>query len=152
MLIPRHRWVSLPKTLTIAAAVLIGASMIRTQPLAAPAPHATARQLMTRDLVGMPGKEVVVTMVEYPPGASSPPHRHDAQVFVYVVQGHVIMQVKGGARMMLGPGQMFYENPTDIHSVSANASKTDPARFLAFVIKDKGTPGTIPVPPERAGQ
>jgi quercetin dioxygenase-like cupin family protein len=105
---------------------------------------------MRRDLIGMPGKEIVVSAIEVSPGASSPPHRHDAQVFVYVLQGKMIMQVKGGPRVTLGPGQMFYENPTDIHTVSANASKSEPAEFLAFLIKDKGKPSTRRVAPDEA--
>ena len=91
-----------------------------------------------------------MSTVEVLPGASSPPHRHNAQVFVYVLQGTVIMQVKGGPRVTLGPGGTFFESPTDIHIVSANASKTKPAKFLAILIKDKGKPGYIPVPPDQA--
>jgi quercetin dioxygenase-like cupin family protein len=142
-----HRW---PLILSTAAAVLLGASIVRAQPPAAPTRHTGVEELMQRDLIGMPGKEIVVSAIEVPPGASSPPHRHDAQVFVYVLQGKMIMQVKGGPRMTLGPGQMFYENPTDIHTVSANASNSEPAKFLAFLIKDKGKPATRPVAPDPA--
>jgi quercetin dioxygenase-like cupin family protein len=143
-----YRWPALLSFGT--AAVLLCLSAARAQPPAAPAPRSLPNQLMSRDVVGMPGKEVVVSVIEVPPGASSPPHRHDAQVFVYVLEGKMIMQVKGGPRMTLGPGEMFYENPTDIHAVSANASKSEPAKFLAFLIKDKGKPGTVPVAPEQA--
>jgi quercetin dioxygenase-like cupin family protein len=87
----------------------------------------------------------VMTTVEYPPGGSSPPHRHNAQVFVYVLEGHVKMQVQGGPLLTLGPGETFYESPTDIHTVSANASATEKARFLAIVIKDKDEPITTKV-------
>lgn len=106
----------------------------------------SAHELMRRDVVDMPGKEVLITTVEYPPGVSSPPHRHDAQTFVYVLEGRVVMQVQGGPRMTLGPGQTFYESPSDIHSVSANASRSEPARILVFMIKDKGKPTTRLVP------
>jgi quercetin dioxygenase-like cupin family protein len=82
------------------------------------------------------------------PGTSGKPHRHFAQVFVYVLQGKVIMQIKGGARVTLGAGRTFYESPADIHTVSANASRTEPAKFLAILIKDKGRPVTTPVPAE----
>ncbi len=102
--------------------------------------------MLRRDVVDMPGKEVLIETVDYPPGVSSNPHRHDAQVFVYVLQGQVVMQVQGGARMTLGPGQTFYESPSDIHSVSANASRTEPARILVFMIKDKGKATTRAVP------
>ena len=73
------------------------------------------------------------------------PHRHDAQVFVYVVQGSIVMQVEGGETVTLGPGQTFYESPTDIHSVSKNASDSQPAKFLVVFVKDKGAPPNVPV-------
>jgi quercetin dioxygenase-like cupin family protein len=105
-------------------------------------PAASAMQLMTKDLAGLAGKEVLMSTVTYPPGGASPPHRHDAQVFVYVLEGELIMQVQGGPKVTLKPGETFYENPTDVHAVSANASQTRPATFLVFIIKDKGTPTT----------
>ena len=104
--------------------------------------------LMTRDLAGIPGKEAVVLTVEVGPGQASKPHRHDANVFVYVLEGSLIMQVKGGAPVTLHPGDTYYENPADIHTVSQNASKTEPARFLVFIVKDKGAPVTRPVAAE----
>lgn len=111
---------------------------------APPAPAAASPGLMSRDVIGLPGKEVVVAAIPSPPGQISPPHRHNAQVFVYILQGTMIMQVKGGPRMTLGAGQVFYESPSDIHTVSANASKTEPAKFLAILIKDKGKPAVFP--------
>jgi quercetin dioxygenase-like cupin family protein len=114
----------------------------------ASAQHASAGDLMKRDLLGVPGKEVTVGTVEYPPGVHSKPHRHDAQVFVYVLQGTVKMQVKGGPLLTLGPGQTFYEGPNDIHWVSANASDTEPAKILVFMIKQKGKPSTRYVNPQ----
>jgi quercetin dioxygenase-like cupin family protein len=119
-------------------------------PSAATPRRGNAGQLMMRDLIGAPGKEVVMSTIVVPPGANPPPHRHDAQVFVYVLEGTVIMQVKGGPRVTLGPGGTFYESPTDIHVVSANASKTKPAKFLAILIKDKDKPAYTPVPPQEA--
>jgi quercetin dioxygenase-like cupin family protein len=145
-----HHWPLIVKLGTTAAVVLLGASIARAQPPAASARHAVAHELMRRDVIGLQGKEAVLSTVEVPAGVSSAPHRHDAQVFVYVLQGHMVMQVKGGPRLTLGPGQTFYENPADIHTVSANASKTEPAKFLAFLIKDKGKPGLIPVAPDQA--
>ena len=109
-----------------------------------------AAPLMTRDLAGIPGKEAVVLTVELAPGQGSKPHRHDANVFVYVLQGSLIMQVKGGPAVTLHPGDTYYENPSDIHTVSQNASRTEPARFLVFVVKDKGAPVTKPVAAEEA--
>ncbi len=100
--------------------------------------------LMTKDLTGIAGKESTMLTVEYAPGASSTAHRHNAHTFVYVLEGSVVMQVKGGKEVTLGPGQTFYESPDDIHSVSRNASTTKPAKFLVFFVKDKGAPATVP--------
>jgi len=104
--------------------------------------------LMTRDLTGIPGKEAIVLTVEYGPGESSRPHRHDANVFVYVLEGAITMQVKGGPPVTLHPGQTYYESPSDIHTVSANASKTERAKILVFIVKDKGAPVTRAVSAE----
>ncbi len=101
------------------------------------APDALVAQLMARDLIGIPGKEVTVATVEYGPGGKSPPHRHHAQVFVYVLEGSVRMQVQGSAAETLGPGGTFYESPDDVHIVSENASQTKPAKFLVVMVKDK---------------
>jgi quercetin dioxygenase-like cupin family protein len=96
--------------------------------------------LMTKDLPEFPGKEAVMSVVEYPPGAASPPHRHHAHVFVYVLEGRYATQVAGGERMVLKPGDTFYELPSDEHVVSANASNTAPAKILVFMLKDKDPP------------
>jgi quercetin dioxygenase-like cupin family protein len=113
-----------------------------------PAPAAAAvKQLMTKDLTGISGKEVLMSTVTYPPGGASPPHRHDAQVFVYVLEGELIMQVQGGPKVTLRSGDTFYESPTDVHAVSANASQTTAAKFLVFILKDKGAPTTRPATP-----
>jgi len=100
--------------------------------------------LLTKELTGIPGKEGSMLTVEYPPGASSPIHRHNAHVFVYVLEGAVIMQVKGGAEVRLTQGQAFYESPNDIHVVSKNASTTEPAKFIVFSVKDIGAPILVP--------
>jgi quercetin dioxygenase-like cupin family protein len=111
---------------------------------------ATAQQpdvvsLMSKDLTDFPGKEVLMFTVEYPPGGADPVHRHDAHGFIYVLEGAVVMQVKGGKEMTLGPGQTFYEGPDDIHVVGRNASTTRPAKFLVMLIKKKGAPVLVPV-------
>ena len=93
--------------------------------------------LINKDLPEFPGKEAVVSTVVYPPGAASPPHRHHAHVFVYVLEGRYATQVAGGERVVLEPGQTFYENPSDEHVVSENASKTEPVKILVFMLKDK---------------
>ena len=102
--------------------------------------------VISRDLAGMAGKEGVLLVVEYAPGAVDPVHRHDANVFVYVLEGSVVMQVKGGEPVTLRSGETFYEGPSDTHVVGRNASATEPARFLAFFVKDKGAPILTPVP------
>ncbi len=110
-----------------------------------PAPvsaEAAVTQLMTRDLIGVPGKQVLMITVTYLPGGASVPHRHDAQVFVYVLEGEITMQLKGGTPVTLRPGQSFYEGPNDIHQVSANAMKTAPAKILVFMVKDKAKPAS----------
>ena len=84
--------------------------------------------------------------VEYAPGQASASHRHNASTFVYVLEGSVVMQVKGGKPMTLGPGETFYESPDDIHVVSRNASDTKPAKILVFFVKEKGAPGSVPAP------
>lgn len=100
--------------------------------------------LMAKDLAGIAGKEAVMLTVEYAPGASSTAHRHNAQTFVYVLEGSVVMQVKGGQEVTLRPGQTFYESSEDIHTVSKNASSTKPAKFLVFFVKNKGAPASVP--------
>lgn len=111
---------------------------------AAAAPEAKVTTLMTKDLAGIPGKEGMMVTVEYPPGGSSAEHRHNAHTFVYVLEGAVVMQIKGGKEVTLGPGQTFYESPEDVHTVSRNASTTKPAKFIVFFVKEKGAPATIP--------
>ena len=101
--------------------------------------------LLSRDLTDIAGKEGTLLAVEYPPGGADPLHRHNAHVFVYVLEGSVVMQVKGAAPVTLHPGQTFYEGPNDIHLVGRNASTAKPAKFLAFFVKDKGAPAVIPV-------
>ena len=103
----------------------------------AAASDAVVAPLLARDLIGMPGKEVTMETVEYAPGAKSPPHRHHAQVFVYVLEGSVRMQVQGSPAVTLGPGGTFYESPDDLHVVSENASASQPAKFLVVMVKDK---------------
>jgi quercetin dioxygenase-like cupin family protein len=105
----------------------------------------TVKQLMAQDLAGIPGKEVVMLTVEYLPGGSSLPHRHDADVFVYVLEGSIVTQVDGKEPVTLKAGETFHESPTDIHRKSANASSTQSAKFLVLMVKDKGKPATRPV-------
>ena len=101
--------------------------------------------LMSKDLTDIPGKEGLMITVEYAPGGSDPIHRHNAYAFVYVLEGSVVMQVKGGKEITLTPGESFYEGPDDVHVVGRNASKTKPAKFVVFLVKDKGAPVLVPV-------
>jgi quercetin dioxygenase-like cupin family protein len=101
--------------------------------------------LMSRDLPESPGKELLMITVEHAPGGSSPVHRHNAHAMVYVLEGSVVMQVKGGQEVTLTPGQSFYEGPDDVHLIDRNASTTEPAKFLVFLIKDKGAPALVPI-------
>jgi quercetin dioxygenase-like cupin family protein len=101
--------------------------------------------LLAEKLPEMPGKEIEVITVDYAPGATDVIHRHDAHAVVYVLDGEIQMQVRGGALRRLGPGQVFYESPGDVHTVSRNASKTKPAKFVVFLIKNEEAPVLIPV-------
>jgi quercetin dioxygenase-like cupin family protein len=100
--------------------------------------------LFSRDLTDFPGKEGLMITVEYPPGGSDEIHRHNAHAFVYVLEGSIVMQVRGGKEVTLTPGQTFYEGPSDVHVVGQNASQTKPAKFVVFLVKDKGAPVLVP--------
>jgi quercetin dioxygenase-like cupin family protein len=119
-------------------------TMMIAAPMMAQAPQAKVTHLSTRDLPDLPGKEALMLTVEYPPGAVDPVHRHDADVFVYVLEGSIVMGVKGGKEVTLQPGESFYESPSDIHSVGRNASSTKPAKFLVVMVKNKGAKATTP--------
>lgn len=101
--------------------------------------------LMQKSLGDLPGKEGLVVTVEFAPGHVDKPHRHDAHVFVYMLEGSVEMQVEGGATVTLKAGDTFYESPGDVHTVGANASKTKPAKFLVFFVKNQNTPPVLPL-------
>ena len=106
---------------------------------------ATVRTLFSKDLADVPGKELTMIAVDYPPDSADPVHTHNAQALVYVLEGSIVMQVKGGARTTLTVGETFYEGPDDVHIVGRNASQTAPAKFLVVLVKDKGAPILTPV-------
>lgn len=111
-----------------------------------PAPgEGRASQVMSQLLPDIPGKQVVILAITYPPGYSGAIHRHYAHAFAYVLEGSVVMGLNRGTPVTLTPGQTFYEGPNDIHTISRNASKTKPAKFLVFLIKNNGSPITVPV-------
>ena len=104
------------------------------------------KEIMSKPLADIPGKEGLMLMVTYPPGGADEIHRHNAHAFVYVLEGSVVMQLQGGKEITLTPGQTFYEGPNDVHVVGRNASSTQPARFLVLLVKDKGAPVLTSVP------
>ena len=112
---------------------------------AVPAQAADVKELFAIDLAEYPGKEGRMLEVSYPPGGGDVVHRHDAHAFVYVLEGKIIMQLKGQPAVTLEAGQTFYEGPKDIHVVGRNASDTEPARFVVVLLKGKGAPVLTPV-------
>ena len=126
-------------------AMLAASCALLAAPAVAAAPEVKVTPLTTEPLPEYPGKEVQMIMVEYPPGGYDPVHRHDAHGFIYVLEGTIIMGVKGGKEVTLKPGQTFHEGPNDIHTVGRNASTTKPARFIVFLIKNQGAPILTPV-------
>ena len=118
--------------------------LITSTPMAQAPQEAKVTPLMSKDLAEFPGKEGVMITVEYPPGSSDPVHRHNAHAFLYVLEGSVVMQLKGGREITLAPGQTFYEGPNDVHVVGRNASSTNPARLVVFLVKDKSAPILVP--------
>jgi quercetin dioxygenase-like cupin family protein len=130
------------RTLNLTLAGSVAGLLTLTGRLAAQEP--TVTPLMEKALTDLSGKEVVMITVEYAPGGADPVHRHNANAFVYVLEGSIVMQVKGGTQVTLNPGQTFYEGPDDIHVVGRNASSTKPAKFLVFLLKNKGAPAVVP--------
>ncbi|KAG0505201.1 MAG: Cupin domain protein [Candidatus Udaeobacter sp.] len=128
----------------IISTLITTSTLMAQKAVASPLAQETITELMSKDLAGFPDKEVLMYTVDFPPGFSSPVHRHEAQVSVYVLEGSVVMQVRGGEEVTLQPGQTFYEDPKDVHVVSRNASSTKPAKFLVFLIHKKGTPLVMP--------
>ena len=122
--------------------LIVALACLATGALVGQEPKVT--QVLSKDLTDIPGKEVLMLTVEYPPGGSDPVHRHNAHGFIYVLEGSVVMQVQGGKETILTPGQSFYEGPDDVHVVGRNASQTKPAKFLVFLVKDKGAPPLVP--------
>jgi len=122
----------------------LGLMLVCLMSLALETKEAKVTPLLSKDLADFPGKEGLMITVEYPPGSSDPIHRHNAHAFVYVLEGSIVMQVRGGKEVTLTPGQTFYEGPTDVHVVGRNASQTKPAKFVVFLVKDKGAPVVVP--------
>ena len=130
-------------TITKLALVLVCLMPVTLGPKEAPN-EAKVTPLFSKDLPDFAGKEGLMITVEYPPGSSDPIHRHNAHAFVYVLEGSIVMQVRGGKEVTLTPGQTFYEGLSDVHVVGRNASQTKPAKFVVFLVKDKGAPVSVP--------
>ena len=128
----------------IARALLLVSLSFNSVPALA-SQEAVVTPLVAKDLPEFKGKEGVMILVEYPPGASDPIHRHDAHAFVYMLEGSIVMQVRGAAEVTLSPGQTYYEGPNDVHIVGRNASNTRPAKFVVFLVKNQGAPILEPV-------
>ena len=125
-----------PKLILALACLMPGAVVV--------AQEAKVTELMSKDLTKCPGEEGVMMIVDYPPGSVDPIHRHNAHAFVYVLEGSIVMQVRGGKEVTLTPGQTFYEGPDDVHVVGRNASKIKPAKFVLVMVKDEGAPVLVP--------
>ena len=129
----------------IFAALCLFSGMLIAQHAAAAAPEAIVKALFSKEMANIPGKEMLMLTVEYPPGGADPIHRHDAHAIVYVLEGAIVMGVKGGKEQTLKAGQTFYEGPDEVHTVGRNASKTKPAKFVVVLVKDAKKPALIPV-------
>ena len=125
----------------LATTVALAASAGLTAPAA---PQPVVAPIMQKDLADPPGKEMLMLSVEYPPGAVEAIHRHDAYAFIYVLEGTIIEQVRGGKEVTLTPGQTFYEGPDDVHVVGRNASTTKPAKFIVVMVKKQGVDAVLP--------
>jgi quercetin dioxygenase-like cupin family protein len=125
-------------------ALLVSGSVIADEHTPTTAPPPVVKTVMTKKLPDYPGKEALMLSVEYPPGGADPVHRHDANAFVYVIEGSIVMGVNGGAPVTLKAGESFYEGPNDVHTIGRNASKDKPARFVVFLLKDSDKPALIP--------
>lgn len=125
--------------LSLALACFVAGTVMAQEP-----PSSKVTEVLSKDLTGLPNKEGTMLTVEYPPGGADPVHRHNAYAFVYVLEGSIEMQLKGGKKVALTRGQTFYEGPDDVHVVGRNASNTKPAKFVVFLVKEKGAPVLVP--------
>ena len=137
-----HCWFARVRYFVLTLLLSVGLSLIAGMVMAQ---EAKVTSLMSKDLTENPGKELLMITVEHAPGGATPIHVHNAHAMIYVLEGSVVEQVKGGKEVTLTAGQTFYEGPDDLHVVDRNASKTQPAKFVVFLIKDKGAPALVPV-------
>ena len=131
--------------LRILETTLVLAFSVQLMPNAQAAPpQPIVVPVMQKDLADVPGNEMVMLTVDYPPGAVEHVHRHDAYAFVHVLEGTIVEQIRGGKEVTLTPGQTFYEGTNDVHTVGRNASATKPAKFLVVMLKKKGVDAVLP--------
>ena len=128
----------------LGAALVLAFSAQLTQPARASEPQPIVAPIMLKDLAELPGKEMLMLTVTYPPGTVEHIHRHDAHAFVYVLEGSIVEGVRGGKEVTLTPGQTFYEGPGDVHTIGRNASRTKPAKFIVVLVKKKGVDAVLP--------
>jgi quercetin dioxygenase-like cupin family protein len=126
-------------TITKLLLMLVSLISVGTEPK-----EAKVTPVFSKELADLQGKEGLMLVVEYPPGSTDPIHRHNAHAFVYVIEGSIVMQVRGGKEVTLTAGQTFYEGPDDVHVIGRNASQTKPAKFVVFMVKEKGAPAFVP--------
>ena len=129
-------------TLVLALTCLLSGTLLAQE--AKVTHQAKVTQLLSKDLTDLPGKEGLMITVEYPPGSTDAIHRHNAHAFIYVLEGSIVMQLRGGKETVLTPGQTFFEGPDDVHIVGRNASRTKPAKFVVLFVKNKGAPVLVP--------
>jgi quercetin dioxygenase-like cupin family protein len=135
---------TITKLLLMLACLISGIAEPKEAPKEGEPKEAKVTPLFSKDLTNLPGKEGLMLMVEYPAGSTDPIHRHNAHGFIYVLEGSIVMQVRGGKETIVNAGQTFYEGPDDVHIVGRNASQTKPAKFVVFWVKDKGAPIVVP--------
>jgi len=129
--------------MVIAANLAIAACAFAAQ-FASAAPPADVKEIMSKPLTDLPGKEGLMLAVTYPPGAADEIHRHNAHAFVYVLEGSIVMQLRGAEPVTVKAGETFYEGPNDVHIVGRSATDTKPAKFVVFLVKNEGVPAFIP--------
>ena len=127
----------------IILSIAMAACVIAVQ-FAPAAPPADVKEIMSKPLTDLPGKEGLMLAVTYPPGAADEIHRHNAHAFVYVLEGSIVMQLRGAEPVTVNAGETFYEGPNDVHIVGRSASDTKPARFVVFLVKNQGVPALVP--------
>jgi quercetin dioxygenase-like cupin family protein len=128
----------------VGTALVLSFSALSTPPAVAADPQPVVSPVLLKDLADLPGREMLMITVVYPPGVVEHVHRHDAYAFVYVLEGSIIEGVRGGREITLTPGQTFYEGPGDVHTVGRNASMTKPAKFVVVLVKKKGVDAVLP--------